>query len=66
MALSRMFDPLFREHGHGLPITYLRALAKRESNMNPLEATGPAWGLLQVTEVVRNDFNARNRTRYAR
>jgi hypothetical protein len=34
--------------------------------MNPLEASGPAWGLLQVTEVVRTDFNARHRTRYSR
>jgi soluble lytic murein transglycosylase-like protein len=66
VTLSRKFDSLFREHGRGLPVAYLRALAKRESNMNPRSADGPAWGLLQVTEIVRRDFNERHRTRYAR
>ena len=34
--------------------------------MNPKEATGPAWGLLQVGEVVRLDFNRDQKTAYAR
>ena len=65
-AVSRRFDPLFRKYGRGLPVAYLRSLAKRESNLNPNESDGPAWGLLQVVEVVRRDFNERHGTSYAR
>lgn len=65
-GVSRAFDATFREYGGGLPVAYLRALAKRESNLNPREQKDPAWGLLQVIEVVRRDFNDRHRTRYAR
>jgi len=42
------FDKIFAEEGKGLPLAFLRALAWRESKNNPLEASGPAWGLLQV------------------
>ena len=42
VPLPGTFDPIFEEHGHGLPLAYLRALAKRESNMNPHEAVDPA------------------------
>lgn len=38
---------------------FLRALSKRESNMNPSDTHGPAWGLMQVVEVVRNSWNKR-------
>jgi hypothetical protein len=66
--VTRKFDPLFAKYGvpRGLPVPYLRALAKRESNMNPAEQTGPAWGLMQVVEVVRKDFNRRHGTSYPR
>lgn len=57
---GRRFDALFAKRGRGLPVAYLRALAKRESNLNPREQTGAAWGLLQVTEIVRRDFNQRH------
>lgn len=65
-AVSRRFDPIFRQYGRGLPVAYLRALAKRESNLNPLDRQDPAWGLLQVIEVVRRDYNERHQTRYTR
>lgn len=42
------FDKIFAEEGSGIPLAYLRALAYRESRNNPLDAKGPAWGLLQV------------------
>lgn len=65
-GVRRAFDPIFARYGHGLPVAYLRALAKRESNLNPREADDPAWGLLQVIEVVRNDHNKRHGTSYSR
>lgn len=65
-AVSRTFDSIFREYGRGIPLAYLRALAKRESNLNPREAKDPAWGLLQVIEVVRRDYNQRFGTKHTR
>ncbi len=65
-AISRRFDSVFAEHAKGLPLPYLRALAKRESNMNPRETDGPAWGLMQVIEVVRRDHNKDFGTNYSR
>ena len=62
----RTFDPVFREYGRGLPVAYLRALALRESDMNPRAVTGSAVGLLQVVDQVRVDFNKRHGTSYAR
>ena len=64
--VSRKYDAIFREHGRGLPIAYLRSLVKRESNLNPRSAKGAAWGLMQVIEVVRKDYNKRHSTRYTR
>ena len=64
--ISRKFDPVFERYGNGLPLTYLRALAKRESNLDPDNTTGPAWGLMQVVEVVRRDFNKAHKTSYTR
>lgn len=63
---SRSYDPLFAEYGRDLPVAYLRALAHHESGMNPRATDGPAWGLLQVVEVVRRDYNQRHGTRYER
>ena len=37
----------------------MRALSKRESNQDPSDTHGPAWGLMQVVEVVRNSWNKR-------
>lgn len=62
----RMFDSIFAAYGHGIPVPYLRALALRESNMNARSSSGPAWGLLQVIEVVRTDYNQRTGARYTR
>ncbi|MBP6627876.1 MAG: lytic transglycosylase domain-containing protein [Kofleriaceae bacterium] len=65
-SLSREFDPIFERYRGAIPIEYLRALAKRESSMKPGERSGPAWGLMQVVEVVRGDYNQAHGTRYAR
>jgi hypothetical protein len=62
----RTFDPIFAAYGQGIPVPYLRALALRESDMNPRSASGPAWGLLQVIEVVRQDHNQRTGSRFMR
>lgn len=66
VALSRKFDPIFRRHAGRLPVAYLRALSKRESNQNPGDTGGPAWGLMQVIEEVRTSYNKRRRTSYSR
>jgi hypothetical protein len=65
-AVSRAFDALFQRYAGGLPVDFLRALASRESGLNPGERSGPAWGLMQIVEVVRQDFNRRHGTRYTR
>lgn len=62
----RTFDQFFMKYGQGIPVPYLRALALRESDMNPRSSSGPAWGLLQVIEVVREDHNQRTGSRYTR
>ncbi len=62
----RTFDQIFAAYGHGLPVAYLRALALRESGMNARLADGPAWGLLQVIEVVRQDYNQKTGATYTR
>jgi len=64
--ISRKFDVLFRNRGSGLPVPFLRALAKRESNLNPSEATGCCHGLLQVHHVILKDFNKSNGTEFQR
>jgi hypothetical protein len=63
---SRRFDRIFDMYRESIPIEYLRALSQRESGMNPEEAKGPAWGLMQIVEVVRSDYNERNGTKYTR
>ena len=62
----RTYDDVFAACGQGLPVPFLRALALRESDMSPRLCSGPAWGLLQVIEVVRADFNQRAGTRFTR
>ena len=61
-AISRRFDPVFEAVGHGLPVPYLRALAYRESGLDPHAVTGDARGLLQVVGAVRDFYNRRHRT----
>ncbi len=63
---SRRFDRIFDMYRASIPIEFLRALAKRESNLNPEERKGPAWGLMQIVEVVRKDYNQAHGTRYTR
>lgn len=68
MSLPTTYDPLFAKYAGRLPVSYLRALAKRESNLNP-NAANPggadaAKGILQVVGVLRNDYNKRNGTNY--
>ncbi|MCL4223123.1 MAG: hypothetical protein KJZ91_01465 [Myxococcales bacterium] len=60
-GLSRAFDPIFREHGRGLPLAYLRALAWGESRFTP-SARG---GLITVVDIVRRDYNQRHGTSYS-
>lgn len=63
-APSRRYDAIFAEHGHELPVAYLRALAVRESGMQPNRVTGDARGLLQVIGPVRDFYNRRHETSY--
>ena len=63
------FDKIFEEEGRGLPVPFLRALARRESGNNPSDAKGPAWGLLQVGIDARagnvlKSYNERTGTAY--
>lgn len=66
MALPKTFDPLFRKYAGSIPVNYLRALSKRESNMNPSESKDPAWGLMQVVPIVLESYNDRHGTRFSR
>lgn len=62
--LSRSFDALFHKHAGAIPVAYLRALAHKESGMNPRQSSGPAWGLLQITGIARKDYNRTHGTSY--
>jgi hypothetical protein len=64
--ITTAFDPLFRRYGGGIPLNYLRALSKRESNMNPAESRDPAWGLMQIVPVARESYNRRYGTNYTK
>lgn len=59
------FDAVFSQCP-AVPLPFLRSLAKHESDFNPLEASGPAHGLLQVVEVVRLGFNKRFGSNFSR
>ena len=65
-ALPRRFDLIFEKYRGSIPVTYLRALSWRESSMNAGETSGPAWGLMQVVEVVRRDYNRAHGTAHTR
>lgn len=63
--LSTTFDPLFRKYGGRIPVPLLRALAKRESDLNPKSGGGSYWGLLQVGyKNVLPSYNKRRGTNY--
>jgi hypothetical protein len=62
----RTYDDVFANRGRGLPVAFLRALALHESDMRPRLADGPAWGLMQIIEVVREDYNRRERSNFSR
>lgn len=64
--LSRAFDPVFETYRGSIPIEFLRALVTRESGMDPAERKGPAWGLMQIIEAVRLDYNKKHKTTYTR
>lgn len=55
-GLSRAFDELFRTHGRGLPVAYLRALAHAESGLNPADRLG----LINVVPIAVADYNRRH------
>lgn len=63
---STQFDSLFERHCKGIPVPYLRSLAKHESDFDPTDTEGCCWGLLQVAEVVREGFNRRFDTSFSR
>jgi hypothetical protein len=66
VVLSTQFDPLFRKYGARVPVAYLRALSKRESNQNPQSGGGSYWGLLQVGyKNVLPSYNQRRGTSYS-
>jgi soluble lytic murein transglycosylase-like protein len=68
VALTTQFDPLFVKHRGTIPVAYLRALAQRESGLNPNANAGKAaaQGLLQIVTVVRDSYNQRHGTSYTR
>jgi hypothetical protein len=54
--LTRRFDDLFRRHGRGIPVAYLRVLADAESGMNPNDRLG----LINVVPKTLDDYNRRH------
>lgn len=54
--LPQTYDALFRKHAGRIPVAFARALVQRESNFNPGDTTGPAWGLMQIVEQVRSEY----------
>lgn len=71
MSLSQQYDSLFKRYGtdrYGIPVSYLRSLAKRESDFNLRSGEdrpiGGARGLLQVTDDVRQDYNTKHGTNW--
>ena len=65
ISLPRNWDSLFAKHAGQLPVPFLRALSKRESNMNPSESKWPAYGLMQIVPIVRESYNRRHGTNYS-
>ena len=63
-TLTTTFDPLFRKYSQTVPVSFLRALAKKESNFNPNDSRPPAYGLLQLTQTVVDSYNKDHGTSY--
>jgi len=65
--LLRDFDQVFVDEcgRYDIPVEYLRALAKKESDFNAGQSKGGAWGLLQVVNNVRTDYNKKFGTNYS-
>ncbi|MGH7372173.1 MAG: transglycosylase SLT domain-containing protein, partial [Candidatus Methylomirabilales bacterium] len=59
------YDRLFRRYAGSIPVPLLRALAGRESGLNPGATTGSYRGLFQVGPQVREGYNERHGTTYA-
>lgn len=67
MAITRKYDSLFRSLASSIPLTYMRALAYRESGMDPrAQAPGGGTGLMQITGIALKDFNQNNTKSYSR
>lgn len=61
--ISTAFDALFDKYRGRVPKAYLRALAFKESAMDPRAHIPPGGrGLMQITGIVRQDFNQRHKT----
>ena len=65
-GLSRAYDEYFERWRGEIPVEFMRALAKNESGFNPRDTVEPAWGLCQVVETVREDYNTRHGTSFRR
>lgn len=64
-GVSRRFDEVFASYADMLPLPFIRALAQRESSMNPKENKGSYWGILQVGLYdVLPSYNKRFGTKY--
>lgn len=63
---ERGYDEVFKEYGRGIPVAYLRALGMKESGLRAGLKDTSAWGLLQVVEVVRKDYNENHGTSWTR
>jgi hypothetical protein len=66
LILPSTYDSIFQKHAGRLPVAYLRALGKRESDLNPRSSDGAAWGLLQVIPAVLKSYNERHGTSHNR
>jgi len=65
IPLTSKWDPTFRAHAGRVPVPFLRALAKRESDFNPNETGASYRGLLQVgINNVLPSYNQRRGTAY--
>jgi hypothetical protein len=60
-------DRIFEDLAEGVPPDFLRALAYRESGLDPnrVNPTSRATGLFQITAPVLKDYNRANATSYA-
>jgi len=65
-TLDAGYDGVYAAQCPRVPVEYLHALAAKESDTNPRETKGGAWGLLQVVESVRLDYNKKFGTSYTR